>query len=76
MATLSSTIIENVPARTNQRRVTFTHTDDIGKVYGPFVEHRQQNDDIAAFVEGHRLSMIQCLAQAEIDANAAEAIDA
>lgn len=72
MPTLTASIIENVPARTNQRRVTFTYTDDFGKVYGPYVEHRAENDNIAAFVEGHRQSMIACLEQAEIDANVQE----
>lgn len=76
MATLTSNIIENVPARQNQRRVTFTHADDLGKVYGPFVEHRLANDDIAAFVEGHRQSMIACLQQAEIEANTQEVLGA
>lgn len=76
MATLTSTIIENVPARQNQRRVTFTHTDDLGNVYGPFVEHRLADDDIDAFVAGHRQSMLACLTQAEIDANAQEVLGA
>ncbi len=76
MATLTSTIIENVPARTNQRRVTFTYTDDLGNVYGPYLEHRLDTDDIAAFVESHRQSMIACLTQAEIDANVQEVIGA
>jgi hypothetical protein len=46
---ISSQIIEIHDARDNKRKIVYQHTTDEGKILGPFVEHRPEEEDPETF---------------------------
>ena len=56
-------------------RLIYRHVDELGIVYGPWVEHRPIGEDHNAWLATNAVSLADALASAELEANAQEALE-